>query len=205
MIYRRPRQIGTPERDDEYFRAPKYFYALGVIVIVFLVVEVLLASVPSSTVASSASTPSHFIFVRTILPQGWAFFTRDPRMPSVSVYQPGKDSWSRTSSISNSDIHEMLGANRKIRTEQYEIESLVQNSSSSQWIVCETDNLLQCLHVSHSSVQTVKTISEDPRFCGPVALVREDPVPWAWAQTTSQMPAELKFLNVVCEKSKRAN
>ncbi|WP_226360941.1 SdpA family antimicrobial peptide system protein [Pseudonocardia sp. ICBG1142] len=163
------------------------------------------ATLPASPLFSQAAI-NVLEPVRSLLPQGWGFFTKNPREPALSIYAQRSGSWRVISEGSNASPKRAYGLDRTARTEQYEIEDLLKQSEKMPWTGCSVgDDLGSCLTNSDKKHhQPVSLASEHPRFCGNIALVTTDPVPWAWANHLFTQPSHYKLLTSSCSSLKRA-
>lgn len=192
---------------EEGFESPssatRRTLSVGIISIALLPLFLLLVFVPNNAVVDRRSTP-HLSVVGEFFPQGWAFFTRQPRAANISVFRQTHDgSWERLSSTSNANPSSAFGANRSTRTEQYEIESISSRARDVDWTPCSEEEALKCLSADLRPSKDIQLHGLEPRFCGTAALVRQEPVPWAWAGSVEEMPAEIKVLNVDCIRTGR--
>lgn len=143
--------------------------------------------------------------IRSLLPQGWGFFTKNPREPVLSIYAYRSGSWIAISEGSSTSPKRAYGLDRTARTEQYEIEDLLKQADRIPWTDCSVRDLGSCLADGYNGhQQPVSLRSEHPRFCGNIALVTTDPVPWAWANHLLAQPSRYKLLTSSCSLLKRA-
>jgi antimicrobial peptide system SdpA family protein len=133
-----------------------------------------------------------------LLPQGWGFFTRDPRSPEMfafvktsdGLWQPvvsGKPFWPR-----------LLEFSRRRKLAHVEIGVILYELSDPQWQACQ-DLPAICLENAPLS-GTVKNILSPPSLCGEVGIIQQTPIPWAWSQSPEEtlMPSEVLRLQVSC-------
>ncbi|WP_158562840.1 SdpA family antimicrobial peptide system protein [Marinitenerispora sediminis] len=194
-------RIGAPRgvaaEGGEPSPAARRAFTLGGAAVVALVLLVLLASVPNTVAAGGGPLR----LVGELAPQGWAFFTGSPREPALLVYQQVDGEWRRVSSSSGGEPRRLFGLDRTTRTERHEIQSLAWESRDAAWTPCDRASVAACLPDESAPVASVPAGGSEPRFCGPVALVRQEPVPWDRARTTEEMPPSLKILHVGCPAS----
>lgn len=135
---------------------------------------------------------------RAILPEGWAFFTRDPREARMSAWGRGSDGWTRNTSWPHSSPGNLLGLRRASRTQGVELGLLQGEVSEGDWVACSGE-LQDCLGTAPVA-RRVHTAALRPTLCGDVAIVSQPPVPWAWARSArpARMPARVVRLEVTC-------
>lgn len=187
---------GTPTQSQ------RRLFTGGILVAVGIVALLLLATVPSNT-ALGPEGSDRLNAVRQLSTQGWAFFTKDPREPFVAVYEHGGDGWQEVTGTSNGEPRFLFGADRRVRTEAYEVEHLTRESADIDWRECQEDGVEGCLDGGEQDAATVISQFEASRFCGEIALVHQEPVPWAWGHMVDEMPAEFKYVDVDCQKLER--
>lgn len=196
----------TPEPVIEVSAAARRTFTAGLLLLPLLAVTVLLTSLPSSAVVTSRARAS-LEPVRQVTAQGWAFFTRSPREPVVQVYGLREDGWQRLSHDPAADGRTWMGLNRATRTEDYERGALTRATEEAGWVRCDAGvPVPQCLAAAGdpAPVTRARVTAQHPRFCGTIALTRQEPVPWAWAGKVGEMPLDYHLLDVSCEEIDRA-
>jgi antimicrobial peptide system SdpA family protein len=136
--------------------------------------------------------------VTAIVPQGWAFFTRDPQEASWLVYRPDGDRWVRALGT-NSDAQYLFGLDRTQRAQEMELQSLLGQVPSSAWVSGRSK-------VSGPSageirrVVAVNNTAPRPSICGEVAVHKRETIPWAWSRSraTIAMPSTTARMHVRC-------
>lgn len=141
--------------------------------------------------------------IQSVVPQGWGFFTRDPREPSVTPYAQNSDGvWGAANRGPNAQAKYVFGANREGRLTEFDVEGVISGADEAlEWTDCGAisaseciDQVLDTVPVSRSSVT-----GYDLRLCGRVALVQEEPVPLAYARGGGEPKLSAIVLNVDCE------
>jgi antimicrobial peptide system SdpA family protein len=131
----------------------------------------------------------------TFLPQGWAFFTRNPREAQISIYEikNGKlyDINQKHSSASNifglkrnasKILSELQIAILKIKKEEFV--NLNWNYQSKIY-----DKIPQKIHYS-------KNILNSPLLCKEYLIIFQKPVPWAWSKSIEKIKMEAKGIRI---------
>lgn len=134
--------------------------------------------------------------IRTMAPQGWAFFTRDPREADIDV-RAAEAAWTSLLHPNNSTFS-LLGASRDARAQRIELGMLSTRIPSAKWVRCKGDPAI-CLEES----RVVLHLENDypiPTLCGDLGFVKAPPVPWAWSGTerSIHMPSKISRVTVSC-------
>lgn len=137
--------------------------------------------------------------LRRVVPQGWAFFTRNPRESSRRTFVRTDGRWTRVDQNAIVQPKYAFGLDRKPRAQGPEIALLTDRINDDAWQECK-DAPRTCL--SEASVAaTLSNPSPEPTLCGTVGLALQEPLPWAWRESRSDidMPSQILKLNVTCE------
>jgi antimicrobial peptide system SdpA family protein len=134
----------------------------------------------------------------TLSPQGWAFFTRNPREAFDRVYRRTPEGWSLLSQP-NTSWFSGFGLSRRARVIGVEMAPLLARIPAGRWIDCDGD-WTSCAEGKGEPLRAINR-SLTGEVCGDLAIVREEPVPWAWSRTMRRqsMPSRLALLRVSCE------
>lgn len=132
-----------------------------------------------------------------LFPQGWAFFTRDPRESLDRLYRPGTPP--EPLLYANSSARSLFGLSRRARAKNVELAALLLHAPSEEWHDC-LDSLPRCLEQLPGDAAAVTNTSLTQQICGPVVVERQPPVPWAWGRglTTVHMPSRVVRFEVRC-------
>lgn len=135
--------------------------------------------------------------VRTLVPEGWAFFTRSPRTPEPAAYGAGPDgTWRQLTGGSRSGPRDAFGLNRRARSQGTELGIVMSQVPKEHWSSCErapTD----CLSGVTPRL-TVTNYSTHHTLCGDVGLALREVRPWAWRDLPGGMPAKVARVVVTC-------
>jgi len=135
--------------------------------------------------------------VRTLLPEGWAFFTRNPRERVDHLYEVRANG--ELVAGNPADERSLLGFDRKPRLRSAELAGLVSKVPESAWISCRA-SLNECLRQESPELQISITMNV-PAFCGRAVIQSRTPVPWAWRKSydSIHMPSRFVRVNVDCK------
>lgn len=133
-----------------------------------------------------------------VAPEGWGFFTRNPREPGFQLYQQLGGHW-RQVLLHNGEARTMFGIRRDARVQGVELQGLIYAIPDSAWTQAR-DPLPDLLERSDLFTHQVANRALHPTMCGDYVLVRQEPVPWAWASARDRldMPSRSVRLQVDC-------
>lgn len=134
--------------------------------------------------------------VSRIAPQGWAFFTRDPREPKFEAFLRRGDRWVRAPVGPNRRF--LFGVSRLGRARGIEWGLVAFPLAGTDWRTCRVP-VAECLDGS-GTARHLRNRSPSPVLCGEVGLVRRAITPWAFASARRpvRLPYEAVRLTVSC-------
>lgn len=136
----------------------------------------------------------------TIIPQGWAFFTRNPREGQTLLYKI-EDNKIVNANFKHNSFKYKMGLDRSCTKVYTELGFIKEKVPSDAFIPLEWNYQVEKLNnVSLESMKpfTVKNALKDPILNGKYLLVIQEPIPWAWSSNIEKikMPAAGILLNV---------
>lgn len=158
--------------------------------------------------AVDASLPSNVVHLpfesvvnaRTLVPQGWGFFTRSPREPDLSPYvlDTASGEWTDVSDAPHSEARNVFGLRRASKAQRVELALVRSGVPKEAWSDCDGEPF-DCLDRAQT-LGPVTNGSPHPTICGTVGLVSQEPVPWAWARSGRDvvMPSRVARVEVEC-------
>lgn len=158
---------------------------------VTLTLITLLSFVPFNPLSTSYKTKVQTL---SLIPQGWGFFTRNPREPQISAYTRIGKKWV-LQTFPNATY--ALGASRKMRVQSGELEMILRPVDDKSW----KDDLGSIETLISSNMITLYNPRNQPLMCGEYLVVSKAPIPWAWsrAQTMTQYPYRYLHIYVICK------
>ncbi|WP_044895062.1 MULTISPECIES: SdpA family antimicrobial peptide system protein [Bacillales] len=143
-------------------------------------------------------TKDHQRFIHKILPQGWGFFSKDPRDPMLNAYPLESDG----ENLVWPNMHQKnwFGLRRTGRAQGIELGTLIAKIPESEYSQCNKD-VKSCLDEIPVKF-TIKNPTPNPTICGDWGITSEQPIPWAWAkaETKINMPSKVIRVSVICQK-----
>jgi antimicrobial peptide system SdpA family protein len=163
-----------------------------------LIIVAALAAMPFNTLA----IPDHIRGrVMTFLPEGWGFFTKNPRDPEMQVAILRDGTLHQLNIGSSFQARYAFGFSRNPRGQGLEIDELLEQLRDSRlWHSCQhaTNSCAEALAPQKRILNSVRKAT----FCGDLILFERGPVPWAYRKTqpTMNMPSRLTRVEVICSR-----
>ena len=139
--------------------------------------------------------------IRSVMTQGWKFFTRNPREDYIRVFELNSDGADKSILVgSNASPSNLFGLKRDSRAQGIEIGLITSGLRKDQWHECKT-KITQCAQETEE-IDVSNTI-ENQTICGRVAVSLMPPVPWAWSGSKREitMPSKIAVLKVICSEN----
>lgn len=188
--------VPNPDFDPTARRVGGFVLVLALVWLA-LIGHVVYPALPYSTVELPTARA-----LRTTLwaPQGWAFFTKDPREPQIQAFGLTDGRWTTLLRAPHSNLRNVLGLDRTSRVQGVEAALLLTEIPSDSWKEC-METPVGCLDEAGIAA-LIDNPSPAPTLCGTVALVFEEPLPWAWARANAEkridMPSRYAVAEVAC-------
>lgn len=133
-----------------------------------------------------------------LAPQGWIFFTRNPREAVDRVYR-GTNPCCEMLTLPNNHASYLFGVKRDGRAFAVEMGPLLKRIPGKAWRECRGD-LPSCVAGLPVPSRTVANTSATRFACGKIIVQRQHPIPWAWSSNRNlHPPYSVAILNVSCE------
>ncbi len=161
-----------------------------------LLCKVAISSMPYNPLSGGKMSRSNFSI---LIPQGWAFFTKNPREPMMLLYKKEGGEY-KIATEPNASMYNLFGASRIGRAKGIEMGALSSQVTDKLWHDCN-----EGLEACSSMIDTLKAIpvinqAYKAKLCGEFILVSKEPVPWAWGASfsTIHMPSQTIKINSIC-------
>lgn len=151
---------------------------------------------PSNILRPSGDLPP--FAVASVVKQGWTFFTRDGREPKVTLYKATEGRIERVKT-QDAALGPNIGFSRAGRLLGFEVSMILEKNpfDSDAWVTCDASQHHSCLENAPSIGDTDLEISG--RFiCGDVVLLAERPIPFSYANLTSEREESVLKTHVNC-------
>ncbi|MGO4489032.1 hypothetical protein [Microbacterium sp. 2RAF4] len=128
------------------------------------------------------------------LPQGWAFFTKDPTEAEVHAYVERDGIWVPIESAQS--VADSMGLSRHNRSVSAQIATVVA-SVEVEGAECKSEADIQdCASEAPRAEQTFD--GAKPPVCEPLLLRTMEPVPFAYGTRVSTMPSSVMVVDIDC-------
>jgi antimicrobial peptide system SdpA family protein len=132
--------------------------------------------------------------IRTLIPQGWAFFTRSSREKVLLFYKKEADNWVLVNS-SSATYTKLFGLSRLSRRQNIEFGSLAaQLNGVKNWKNCENNLPNTCIS---DSTNVLLTKYKNAVIKGEYLARLTEPVPWAWRSMMNEDQRKSQVLKIL--------
>lgn len=137
--------------------------------------------------------------VRFFIPQGWKFFTRNPREEEITAFRKNiRGEWSSALLPAIASSSNLFGIKRNTRAQGIEIGMILASTKKEWWIRCK-ERFDICIDKT-TTTGSIPNKSPNATLCGEIVLVRQQTVPWAWSRAKKPvvMPSQLVRVDLSC-------
>lgn len=153
------------------------FSILWVLLLCYFFISVFILSIGKNVYVEDYSKTTQRV-MNTILPQGWGFFTRNPKETKYHLYSL-ENEVPKLLNKKNTSVPNLFGLSRKYRRLAYEFGKIYTSIKDEHWTG------LGKAHYSELKFDNVDTFYLDQSFFlikeGRYRIVKYEIVPWAWA------------------------
>jgi antimicrobial peptide system SdpA family protein len=158
-------------------------WTLGTIAVAAVIlVAAINSSLPAAVLALPQTARS---IVASLMPQGWAFFTKDPRSPNITLFVRGGNGaeWTQAGRTYVSN-RAWWGWNRLEKVEAQHLGGMAVLIPVRNWVRCADSNS-DCLRAANVfRMPPNEHTSALELSCGTeIGFVSREPWPWAWRTT----------------------
>lgn len=183
-----------------------WVYTLTIAVIAAFWLVIAAYSIRTSLPYNPAKLPfeshSNKVLLKSFLPEGFSFFTRDPREPRLFIYNIESDSL-KLINLPNGSPQNMFGIFKTARAQNLEAGYLLSVIKEESWMKCDEGQGLQCSKNDKVPYIQIRNLYDSPLLCGKIMLVVRKPVPWAWSKNVAEelMPYDYLKLEIICDST----
>ncbi len=181
-------------------RLARVYYIAAKVAVLSFVGFMLSISLPFNPISEHLRGES---VVKSFVPEGWAFFTRDPREERLEIVYRVRGRWIPNPLAPMGKLSNELGLWRKVRAQSVEIAMLLPQVGKDQWI--EQQKGFWTSVVMSTKVHEVVDTSPYPVLPDTIAIVKHEPIPWSYARmiTVDSLPCRYVVLAIRKSATKR--
>ncbi|TGE25414.1 SdpA family antimicrobial peptide system protein [Hymenobacter aquaticus] len=163
-------------------KAKRFVFYLTLIILGF----VLVAKAGQASVGTNATETSfqeRYMF-SVLLPEGWGFFTKNPRDAKTVLYTVGPDKTLALATYKNAAAQNLCGLSRRSRRLNLEFSRVMAQVQEKDWTRQQAYSLTELLHADTIAAVVIpySTRHFTQLAKGDYVVKRFNVVPWAWAQ-----------------------
>lgn len=145
-----------------------------------------LVALPKTVLTSSWDSQGQ---LKAALPQGWAFFTRDPQASALMLYEARNQGAHRADSLPQSLPGNAFGLLRGQRSQ--DTEKAILSSEVKSWTECGGMLPDACVEAARSAgAEAIDGVRRAPNFCGQFVVALSVPTPFPFRNVT---PGEFRL------------
>lgn len=175
-----------------------HWYYLVFVLGAFIVAGDFLSHQEETTVQLNTHTKTFF---KRVLPQGWAFFTKDPQEEKLTIYKLENDNYELLIK-GNPDKSNLFGLSRKGRRVAYEFSLLLSQFKKESWTPRKGADIPQPGELSKEFLfnEDARVVNVSP---GTYLAILEKPIPWAWKKSFQPENSRRKYVLFSLENCNR--
>lgn len=171
------------------------YLVTSLVVSTWLVVNVFLVTVKGNPIEITNEVESR---VFNFIPQGWAFFTRDPREAQITIYKIENDSILKPYPQRHSSFTNLFGLKRTSSKILTELQLVKLKTPDSLYSDMEWNYQVDKYSKLPTKSFEYKNEIFDPILLGNFIVIYQKPVPWAWSKSIQRikMPSKVIKFNI---------
>lgn len=167
---------------------------------VFIFSYILIVSIPENPIKARYSFFSKKV-VKRLTPQGWAFFTKNPRSEEIYFYEiDTTNNKIKNIFFRNVQSSQLFGIKRDNRLIISKLNNIINDIDTELWFSYR-GNTLDFLR-KNSAYRRINKITvkiREPAICGLYCLEMKEPIPWSWIDLERiNMPSRLILIDFKC-------
>lgn len=144
--------------------------------------------------------------LKMLLPEGWNFFTRDPREVRTYIYLISKDgSLVPLSNWPNNSLRNLMGIKRTARGIGTDYGMILYNVSDSMWSKSTVNEFHKVISEKRPLKREIVTRYSDGTnqhfLFGNVLFIQKEILPWSWFKSDIPTNLPLKYIHVFIQNN----
>ncbi|WPO91737.1 SdpA family antimicrobial peptide system protein [Chryseobacterium sp. HR92] len=187
-----------------FYKSPRFYLVISVIFVCTFILKISSVYFGNSPLNKSKETKKKYIL---LFPQGWAFFTKEPRDPLIHFFSFSNNKFDNVID-KNFSLNTFLGASKKSRIVNIELQKIVnkiirdsvQHSSEKFLGINELKKNVSDRNIDFTKVNIDKKYIPDINN-GKYLIVIEEQLPWALLSKTSNYKAKFEIYPIEVVKN----
>jgi antimicrobial peptide system SdpA family protein len=170
----------------DYSKKNKFYFLLNLSLSTIFVLLVFINSIGYNLLTINKKWAIEFQY---LFPQGWAFFTKDPRGEQTYIYNLNKSEM-KLLNLRNSAKESCFGISRKNRIILIEEFQIINQIDSTKWKIINSQEDLIFFKDTSKSIDIINFVNK-PELIGEYIFLKQKTLPWSWSWNKSlYMPAK---------------
>ncbi|MBU6949656.1 SdpA family antimicrobial peptide system protein [Staphylococcus haemolyticus] len=174
---------------------PRVIFLLSIFIIGSIFATSVLIGIAKNNPITTFSKDTQ-VKIGAIWPQGWGFFSKNPRSTNMKFYSLENSEEVR---LPNMKFENVFGLNRKGRAQAIEAGRLNSKIPKHKWKTCENSSCnIKNIATSEKSFR-VKNDAPKPLLKGEYIFVQQKPIPWNYSKYYKKKTEIKKYIKVKVE------
>lgn len=173
------------------------YLVTSLVVSFWLIINIFLITVKGNPIEITNEVDSR---VFNFIPQGWAFFTRDPREAQITIYKIENDSILKPYPQRHSSFINLFGLKRTSSKVLTELQLLKLKAPDSLYSDVKWNYQINRFAKFTAKDYEYKNEIFDPILLGNFIIVYQKPVPWAWSKSIKKIKMPSKVIRLKIHK-----
>jgi antimicrobial peptide system SdpA family protein len=175
------------------FNRLKFIFIISIFTWAFLLTYLFINSLPETIIHLNQLSK---IRTTSTVPEGWAFFTKNPRDENIVIYKKSGASW-RPVTNKTGDYLNFFGLKRTSRFENQEMGILLASLDTTNWVSIKGGLEKNFLLFDTIPITQILNSSHYPYYKeGEYILVQEGILPWVWFSTNPNLKLDSRVRKI---------
>jgi antimicrobial peptide system SdpA family protein len=174
------------------------FFIISLVVSIWTILSILIVTLKNNPI-EIASDMDYQVF--KFVPQGWAFFTRNPREAQIIIYQIKNNNGLIAYPQKHSSYHNIFGLYRKSSKILTELQSIKIKIPDTLYTNSEWNYQTEEYSLLPKEIYSYDNEISEPFLCGEFLIVFQKSIPWAWSKSIKniKMPSKMVRIKINCK------